>query len=179
LSCCWVCCASHQTATHCFASYQAQESEGCLSHHYVCYACYRTATWPRRRKETSFGNWTATRPRRRRKATLLCWGKTCCCGGKMKFVGRKVIPWIVDLGAMNAFVSKLRWKLDQVRHTKWKDRQGEQGPDRNVSQCPIRQVEYPDDTGRPPVGNIVKKNLSSKLGQGRWGSPFCGRASPR
>jgi hypothetical protein len=55
--------------------------------------------------------------------SLLCWagGKAFCCGGKMKFVGRKVIPWIVDLGAMNALVSKLRRKLDRVRHTKWKD----------------------------------------------------------
>jgi hypothetical protein len=35
-------------------------------------------------------------------------GKAFCCGGNMKFVGWKIIPWIVDLGAINTLVSKLR-----------------------------------------------------------------------
>ncbi len=42
----------------------------------------------------------------------LLGGRLFCCGFEMKFVGREAIPWIVDLGAMNPLVSKLRWKLD-------------------------------------------------------------------
>jgi hypothetical protein len=52
----------------------------------------------------------------------------------MKFVERVIIPWIVDLMAITALMSKLRFKLDRVRHTKWEDQQGEQGPNRNVTQ---------------------------------------------
>jgi hypothetical protein len=64
-------------------------------------------------------------------------------------------------------MSKLRGGKDRIQHTEWKDRQGEQGPDKSVSQFPVRQVKYPYDTGRPPVGNIVMENLLLKLGQGR------------
>jgi hypothetical protein len=97
----------------------------------------------------------------------------------MKFKGRVIIPWIIDLRAITALVSKLRFKLELVKHTKSEDRQREQGPDRNIMQCPIHQVEYLYDTDRPPVGNIVYSNLLPKLGQGRWGSPFRGRMSRR
>jgi hypothetical protein len=97
----------------------------------------------------------------------------------MKFVNRIIIPWKVDLRAVTALVSKLRFELDRIRHTKWEDRQGEQGPDRNVTQYPVSQVEYQYDTVRPSVGNIVYPNLLPKLGQGHWGSLFHGRALRR
>jgi hypothetical protein len=71
------------------------------------------------------------------KQLCIAGGKAFCCGGKMKFVWRKVIPWIVDLRAINALVSKFRWVEDRVQHMEWKDRQGEQGPNKNVLQFPV------------------------------------------
>jgi hypothetical protein len=73
----------------------------------------------------------------------------------MKFMGREIIPWIVDLGATTALVSKLRAKLDWVGHTKWKNRQEKQGPNRDIMRCPICQVKYLYNTGQPPKGNIL------------------------
>jgi hypothetical protein len=87
LSCRWVCHASYHTVTHRFASYQARGSESCLSCHYICYASYQTETWPRKRKETSVGDWTATWPRKRRKKTLCCWGECFLLWGQDEICG--------------------------------------------------------------------------------------------
>ncbi len=54
----------------------------------------------------------------------------------MEFVGWIVVPWIFNLGAINGFVSKLRMGEDRVQHTEWKNRQGEQSCDGNVSHIP-------------------------------------------
>ncbi len=62
-------------------------------------------------------------------------------------MGWKVIPLIVNLGEINALVSKLRQGEGRVQHTVWKNRQGEQGPDKNVSQFLVCQVKYPYNTG--------------------------------
>jgi hypothetical protein len=105
-------------------------------------------------------------------------GKAFCCGFEINSWGKKY-SLKSQSGGNNGTVSKLRVKLDRVRHTKWKDWQEEQGPNRNIMHCPVRQAEYPYDIGRPPVGNIVYLNLSPKLGQGCWGSSFRGRVSRR
>ncbi len=55
----------------------------------------------------------------------------------MEFVNGVIIPWIVNLRAVTALVSKLQLEPNRVRHTKWEDWQGEQGPDRDVMQFPI------------------------------------------
>ncbi len=96
----------------------------------------------------------------------------------MKFVGLIATAFReIDLGAMHAVVvNKLNQGENRERHTKWQGRIGEQSPDENVAEFPIRHVEYPYDTVWPPVGNIVFPNSSPKLGQGCWGRPFHGCA---
>ncbi len=95
----------------------------------------------------------------------------------------ELVGWIatvfreIDLGAMNAVMSnKLNQCKNQVRHTEWEGWKGEQSPNGNVLESPVRQVEDPYDTVQPPVGDIVFPNLSPKLGKGRWGCPFRGQA---
>jgi hypothetical protein len=51
----------------------------------------------------------------------------------MKLVDGIIIPWIVDLRAVTVLVSKLRFEVDRVRHTKWEDREEEQGSNRDVT----------------------------------------------
>ena len=78
---------------------------------------------------------------------------------------------------MNAVVSSmLNQGENQVQHTEWEGQKGEQSPDGNVLEFPVRPVEDPYDTVWPPVGDILFPNLSLKLGQGHWGRPLPGRA---
>ncbi len=59
----------------------------------------------------------------------------------------------------------------------WEGRKGKQSPDGIVSEFPVHQVEDSYDTVPPPVRKIVFCTCLQKLGQGRWGCPFRGRAS--
>jgi hypothetical protein len=84
---------------------------------------------------------------------------------------------IIDEGAMNAVVSSnLNQCKNQVQHMEWEGQKDEQSPNGSILEFPIRQVENLYNTVQPPVGNIVVLYLSPKLGQGRWGCPFHGRA---
>jgi hypothetical protein len=102
-----------------------------------------------------------------------------CCGCDVKLVDGMVIPWIINLRAVTALVSMLRFKVDRVRHAKWEDPEEEQGPNRDVTECPISRVKYTSNTVWPPVGDIVFPYLSPKFAQGCWGSPLCGCVSRR
>ncbi len=94
-------------------------------------------------------------------------GMTFCCRCKMKLVDGLIIPWIVDLWAVTALMSKLRFEVNWVRHTKWEDQEDEQGLNRNIMQFLVSQVEYTNNTIWPPVSH------------GHWESPFRDRALRR
>jgi hypothetical protein len=55
----------------------------------------------------------------------------------MELVDGMIIPWIVNLRAVTALVSKLRFEVNQIRHMKWEDREEEQDPNKDVTLFPI------------------------------------------
>ncbi len=60
---------------------------------------------------------------------------------------------------------------NQVQNTEWEGRKGEQSPDGNVLEFPVRRVEDLYNTVCPPVETIVVPYLSPKIGPGPLGMP--------
>jgi hypothetical protein len=93
----------------------------------------------------------------------------------------ELVKWIaivfreIDEVAINAVVKgKLSQGQHRVQHAEWEGLKGKQSTNGSISKFPVCQVEDPYDAVWPQVGNTVLPNLSSKLGQGRWGCPFHG-----
>ncbi len=108
----------------------------------------------------------------------LCFagGLDFCGGIEMELVGWIAAVFrVINKGASYTVV-KLNQCERRVQHTEWEGRKGKQSPDGIVSEFPVRQVENSYNTVWPPVGNIMVLYMSPKLGQRRWGCPFCGHA---
>jgi hypothetical protein len=129
--------------------------------------------------ETSCGDLTATQPWRRRKTTLGHWGDGFLLRRRDETSGLDNYSLDSQSEGIRGTHEQVEIQVNRVRHTKREDQEEEQGPNRDVMQHPVSQVEYTNITIWPPVGDTLFPNLSPKFGQGHWGSPLCNRALGR